>query len=335
MTNSLEANELGPILRDFFHLRMIQQCRVSHRTIASYRDTFRLLLTFAEAHLHKKATDLSLAELDAPLILAFLDYLETYRKNCIRTRNARLAAIRSFLSYAALKEPTSLPSLKQALAIPMKRFDRPTIGFLSREEIDSILEVPNPETWSGQRDRVLFTTLYASGARVSEVIAIKRRDVEVVQCTSLCLFGKGRKERVVPLLRDTIKLVRNWLTYIDSSPQTPLFPNRFGRPMSRSGVEKRLKGAVKKATETCPSLAGKTVSPHVLRHTTAVHLLQSGVDLSVIAILLGHESVATTHHYMDANIEMKERALAALQQTGDTCVRFKPQKDILSFLDSL
>lgn len=335
MKQATVPGNLDEILRDFFCCRMIQQRRVSHETVVSYRDTFRLLLTFAESHLGKKAVDLSMNEMDTTLVLAFLNYLETARGNCIRTRNTRLAAIRSFLNYAALKDPTSLASIKQVLTIPMKRFDRPTVPFLTWKEIDAILQAPNTKTWSGKRDQALFTLLYNTGARVSEIIGAKRLDVESVQCKSLLIHGKGRKDRVVPLLKGTTRLLHNWLSYIEILSETPLFPNRFGNCMSRSGVEKRLRRAVAVAKDECPSLAARKVSPHVLRHTTAAHLLLSGVDLSIIAILLGHESIATTHHYIDANMEMKEKALAVLQNSVGKMVRFKPQNDIIDFLNSL
>ncbi len=335
MIKNTDPPSLADSLRDFFCCRMIQQRRLSYQTVVGYRDTFRLLLAFAESHLQKKVVDLSFSDLDSELILAFLDYLESGRGNCIRTRNARLAAIRSFFHYAALKNPTALPTIKQVLAIPMKRFDRRTVSFLSQDEINAILIAPDTQTWSGRRDRVLLMTLYNTGARVSEIIAVKRDDVESVQCRSLLFHGKGRKDRVVPLLKNTTRLIRNWLPDIDVSPQTPLFPNRFGEPMSRSGVEKRLNKAVQTAFEKCSTLKTKKVSPHVLRHTTATHLLQAGVDLSVIAMLLGHENIVTTHHYMTTNMEMKEKALAALQSPKATLVRYKPQKGLIAFLDSL
>jgi site-specific recombinase XerD len=327
--------DFARLLQLFFLQRLIQQRQVSHRTVTSYRDTFRLLLRFAERRLDKPADELCLADIDANLVLDFLDDLEKQRHNCVRSRNARLAAIRSFLHYAALQEPTALPQIQRVLAIPMKRFDRPVVGFLSREEIEAILSAPDRSTWSGQRDHVLLATLYDTGARVSELIAVRRADVECRHCTAVHLHGKGRKERVVPLSQPTSALVRGWLQQNAADERQPLFPNHFGQPLSRSGVEKRIQAAVKQASRSCPSLRDKTISPHVVRHSTAMHLLQSGVDLPVIALYLGHESVVTTHHYLKADLKMKERALAALQPPGTKTMHFKPTPAVLAFLDTL
>jgi site-specific recombinase XerD len=303
--------------------------------VTSYRDTFRLLLRFAERRLDKPVSQLCLSDMDVDLVLGFLDDLEAHRHNCVRSRNARLAAIRAFLQYAALQEPTALPQIQRVLAIPLKRFERPVVGFLSRKEIEAILNAPDCSRWSGQRDHVLLATLYDTGARVSEIIAVTRGDVESQHCTAVHLHGKGRKERVVPLSKPTSTRVRSWIQQIGSDAGQSLFPNRFGQPMSRSGVEKRLQVAVKLASQNCPSLHEKTISPHVVRHSTAMHLLQSGVDLAVIALYLGHESVVTTHHYLQADLKMKERALAALQTPETKTMRFKPARDVLTFLDTL
>ncbi len=327
--------DFARLLQLFFLQRLIQQRHVSHRTVTSYRDTFRLLLRFAERRLDKPVSELCLSDMDANLVLGFLDDLEKQRHNCVRSRNARLAAIRSFFQYAALQEPTALPQIQRVLAIPMKRFERPVVGFLSREEMEAILNAPDISTWSGQRDHVLLATLYNTGARVSEIIAVTRGDVECEHCVAVHLHGQGRKERVVPLSKPTAALVRSWVQQIGAEAQQALFPNRLGQPMSRSGVEKRLQVAVKLATPFCPSLLDKTVSPHVVRHSTAMHLLQSGVDLAVIALYLGHESVVTTHHYLQADLKMKERALAALQPPETKTMRFKPTPEVLAFLDTL
>jgi site-specific recombinase XerD len=303
--------------------------------VRGYRDTFRLLLRFAEQKLARRATDLSLADIDAPLVLAFLDNLESQRHNCIRSRNTRLAAIRSLMNYAAVQEPSALPGIQRVLAIPMKRFDRPVVGFLTQEEMQAILEAPDTHTWSGQRDQAILSTLYNSGARVSEIIAVRRIDIESERCQAIHLHGKGRKERVVPLWTDTSKLLRAWASRIAADPQQPLFPNRFGQMLTRSGVESRLRRAVIVASNKCPSLRNKSVSPHIIRHTTAMHLLQAGVDLTVIALWLGHESIVTTHQYLEADLQMKEQTLAILQPPGIRIFRYKPSSDVLSFLDGL
>jgi site-specific recombinase XerD len=209
------------------------------------------------------------------------------------------------------------------------------VGFLTREEVEAILAAPNTSTWSGQRDHVLLSTLYNTGARVSEIIAVERQDFEGERYSAIHLHGKGRKERVVPLWKKTAIALRSWLKKIPCDPQQSLFPNRFGQPLSRSGVEKRLQATVHLACPSCPSLRNTRVSPHVVRHSTAMHLLQSGVDLAVIALWLGHESVVTTHQYLQADLQMKEQALAALQPPQTATGRFKPSAAVLAFLDTL
>jgi len=258
--------DLARLLQAFFCQFLMQQRHASPETVNGYRDTFRLLLHFAEQYTGKSITVLSLLDLDAPLVLAFLDDLEVQRHNTVRSRNVRLAAIRAFLHYASLEEPTALPGIQQVLAIPMKRFDRPLVGFLSREEMEAVLQAPDSHTWSGQRDRVLLTTLYNTGARVSEIIAVRRVDLECERAQALHLHGKGRKERVVPLWKQTTRLLREWLLRIGSEPQQPLFPNRFNQVMTRSGVASRLHRAANAATDQCPSLKDKRVSPHLVRH---------------------------------------------------------------------
>jgi len=331
----MNTTDLAHVLQAFFCQRLIQQRHASDQTVTSYRDTFRLLLCFAEQQLGKPVNALCLDDIDVTLVLEFLDYLENQRHNCIRTRNARLAAIRALLHYAALQEPAALPQIQRVLAIPMKRFDRVVVGFLSREEIEAILNAPDTDTWSGQRDASLLTMLYNTGARVSEIIAIKRSDVVDAHCSAVLLHGKGRKERVVPLWKCTSALLRRWMKQISDTAQQPLLPNRFGQPMTRSGVAKRLEVTVNRASPSCPSLHSKVISPHVIRHSTAMHLLQSGVDLAVIALWLGHESIVTTHHYLQADLKMKEQALAALQPPEMATMRFKPSSDVLAFLDGL
>lgn len=335
MTKAATNTDLARLLQTFFCQRLMQERQASPQTINAYRDTFRLLLRFAEAHAGKSVAQLSLADLNARLVLDFLDNLETCRHNKVRSRNARLAAIRAFVHYAMLEEPTLVATMQQVLAIPTKCFDRSLIGYLTRPEMEAILQAPDEHSWSGQRDRALLTTLYNSGARVSEILAARRIDLEGENYQALHLHGKGRKERTVPLWKRTSKLLREWLLRIGPTPQQPLFPNRFNQPMTRSGVASRLRQAVQVATPLCPSLKDKTVSPHTVRHATAMHLLQSGVDITVIALWLGHESVETTHQYLEADMKMKERALAALQPPTLATARFKPSSGLLAFLDSL
>jgi site-specific recombinase XerD len=323
------------LLQNFFSKRLIAQRQASPRTVASYRDTFRLFLRYAQDRKKKPASTLTLADLDAPLILGFLDHLERERHNTARTRNARLSALRSFLHYTALYDPATLPVIQRSLAIPTKRFDRPLVGFLSREEMEAILAAPERSTWSGHRDHVLFATMYNTGARVSEIVTLKVGDAILDQTASVRLHGKGRKERAVPLWKSTAKRLKEWLPRLEGRTDTLLFPNAYGQPLTRSGVENRLRAAVAAAAIRCPSLRKRQISPHVLRHTTAMHLLQSGVDLSVIALWLGHENQQTTHLYIEADLAMKERALKKLQSPPSKTFRFRPTDRLLTFLDTL
>lgn len=335
MKDLVITTDLARLLQAFFCQRLIGQRNASRQTIYSYRDTMRLLLHFSEQFLGKAAADLTLADINATLILAFLENLELQRHNCVHSRNTRLAAIRSFMQYAALQAPQALPSIQKVLAIPMKRFDRPMVRYLTSTEMQAIIDAPDVSTWNGQRDHALFATLYNTGARVSEIISIRCGDFDCNHSQSIHLHGKGRKERVVPLWKSTVKLLRRWLTQIEPGPQHPLFPNRFGQKLSRSGVESRLRLALSKAIMQCPSLRGKIVSPHVIRHTTAMHLLQAGVDLSVIALWLGHENIVTTHQYLEADLRMKEKALEKVHPPTLRSARYKPSSKILSFLENL
>lgn len=335
MNHSLDPPSFPKIVHDFFCAYLINQKNVSHQTVASYRDTFRLLLQFIQRQRQREPSDLTLPELNADLILEFLHYLEEGRGNTIQTRNARLAAIRSFMKYASLRDPRSLVNTESLLAIPLKRTETHLVGYLSFAEINAILNAPDRSTWSGQRDRVMFATFYNTGARVSEICGLRLRDVDLDRSRSVNLHGKGRKERSIPLWKDTIVQIRQWLGRIDSGSSASLFPNRKGEHMTRSGVEDRLEKAVAAATEVCPSLAGRAISPHVLRHTTAMHLLQSGISESVIALWLGHESVTTTHRYVEADLAMKERALSRLQEPATASVRYRPDDSLLAFLETL
>jgi integrase/recombinase XerD len=323
------------LLQDFFQRRLITERGVSAHTIASYRDTFELLLGYAQQRTGRTPSALTLKDLDAPLILDFLDHLENDRGNSARTRNLRLTAIRSFMRHASLRDPTCLPIAQRVLAISPKRFDRPALDFLTREEISALLDAPDTSTWSGRRDATLFAVLYNSGARVSEATRLTNADILLDRASALQLHGKGRKQRVVPLWKATAATLRAWRTHIDPAPDAPVFPNRTGQPLSRSGVKHRLQVALTTATERCPSLANRHISPHTLRHTTAMHLLQSGVDITVIALWLGHEDTATTHHYIEADLAMKTAALDRLEAPTSKPKRFTPPDDLLAFLEKL
>lgn len=323
------------LVRDFFCQRLIAQRNVSARTVASYRDTFRLLLRYAEKHKNRRPTEMTLGCLDAPFVLAFLEHIETERHNSIRSRNLRLTAIRSFMRYAASRNPIYLPLVERVLAIPSKRFDRPMLDFLSRQEIEALLDAPDRSTWSGYRDHVMFTTFYNTGARVSEIINLHVSDIRFERDASILINGKGRKQRAVPLWKSTVTALRHWLRRLDGKLEAPVFPNREGSPLSRSGVVYRLSLAVREAAKECPTLEGRKVSPHTLRHTTAMHLLQAGVDITVIALWLGHESPVTTHHYIEADLKMKERALSTIQQPPSRNLRYRPGDRLISFLEGL
>ena len=333
--NSPSASiKLAPLVQQFFTERLIAQSNVSPRTVVAYRDTFRLLLTWFEQKLRKRPEQLMLTELNVTRVAAFLDYLEIERHNAIRSRNARFAALRSFLSFAAHKEPAALGTIQAVLALPMKRFERPLLGYLTREEIDVVLDAPDGTTWSGQRDRVMLATLYNTGARVSELIGLTVGNVVLGSCAFVHLQGKGRKQRTVPLWKTTATSLRHWLRAYPRPADQPLFPNRVGGPMTRTGVTNRLQLAVETAALRCSTLK-RQISPHTVRHSTAMHLLQAGVDISVIALWLGHESIETTHIYVEADLAMKERALGAMQAPSVKSQRFRPTKDVLAFLEKL
>lgn len=323
------------LVQDLFLRRLIDQRGASQRTVESYRDAFELLFGYLEQRLRRPASALTLADLDAPIILDFLDHLETVRQNCARTRNARLAAIHSFMRYAAIRDPASLPITTRVLAIPAKRFDRPVLGHLSRDEIAAILAAPDRRTWTGERDAVLLAVAYNTGARVSELCGLRVGDVLVERQSALHLHGKGRKQRAIPLWTTTADQLRVWLHKIGADPDSPLFPNRNGKAISRSGVRDRLHRAVTTAAETCPSLQSRTVSPNTLRHTTAMHLLESGADLSVVALWLGHSSPAVTHQYLEADLARKEATLNRLTDLNPSPRRFRPNDRILAFLEQL
>jgi integrase/recombinase XerD len=328
--------ELPELLQQFFCVYLANQRNASSCTIASYRDTIRLLLQFLACRLNRPADKLQLADLGAKHLLTFLNYVEKVRKNGARTRNQRLAAIRSFLRYVGHQAPDAMLIVQQALAIPQKKYERRLLDFLSREEIEAVLQSPPSDRWSGRRDRALFLAMYNTGARVSEILAVRVADVVWGRPATLRLHGKGRKERVIPLWRKTAAILRDWVRHNKLGPASPLFPNANREAMTRSGVEKRLARATHKAMAQCRTLREKTVSPHVLRHTTAMHLLQSGVDLTVIALWLGHEDLTTTHHYMTADLNMKARALSQVQEpSGVRSTRYRPVSKLLSFLENL
>ena len=326
---------LGPLLQEFFMERLINQRHASARTVSAYRDCFRLLLTFAEHQLHRRPADLALQDLQASLILKFLDHLEKPRHNSIRCRNARFAAIRSFMHYAGYKEPAALSVIQSVLGIPMKRFDRPLVGFISRAHVEAITAAPTAATWTGRRDRVMFATLYNTGARVSELIGMQVCDLILESSSAVRIRGKGRKERTVPLWASTVAQLRSWRRELHGTAEGPVFPSRTGGRLSRTTVAERLQLAVEAAAKQYPELLKQTISPHTFRHSIAMHLLQAGVDITVIALWLGHESPSTTHIYVEADLTMKERALRSLQPPATVPIRYRPPDRILRFLQGL
>ena len=333
--NAKTETNFSALLQQFFLERLIQQRHASTRTIQSYRDSFRCLLAFAERRLHKRPTALVLEDLAAPFILEFLEYLEKERHNSIRSRNARFAAIRSFMHYISLKEPCALALARSVLAIPMKRFERPLVGFLSREHMEAIIEAPDPATWSGQRDRVMFATLYNTGARVSELIGMRIADLSFESGPAIHIRGKGRKERQVPLWPDTARQLKRWLRQYPREPDEPLFINRAGNALTRVGITERLKLAAARAARQYPQLVKQRIAPHIARHSLAMHMLQSGTHITVIALYLGHESPVTTHMYLDADLEMKQRALKTLHGPKHSSLRYRPSDNLLQFLQGL
>jgi len=324
------------LLEAFFTDRLMLQRQASPNTIASYRDTFCLLFSFAKQHLKKSPSMLTINDLDAPFIGAFLEHLEKDRGNSARSRNARLAAIHSFFRYVALHDPMHSALIQRVLAIPSKRYDRRPIEFLSRPEIDALLEAPDQSIWAGRRDRALLLLAVQTGLRVSELIELRCQDIVLDAGAHVHCHGKGRKERCTPLRKEAANVLRGWLReYNSSSSEEPLFPNARGGSLSRDGVEYILTKHVATAREKCLSLKKKRVSPHVLRHTAAMDLLQHGVDRSVIALWLGHESPETTQMYLHANLKLKEQALAKTAPLNVRPGRYRPSDQLLAFLKSL
>lgn len=323
------------LVQVFFAEHLTQQRALSPCTVAAYRDTFMLFLDFASTRCAGSPATMKLADITPELILAFLDHLEQERHNAVRSRNARLAALRSFLKFAAHRDVASLHVIERALGVPMKRFERPMLGFLSREEMLAVIGTPT-SSWISQRDHLLLRLLYNTGARVSEIIGVRLSDVVLNAAACVHLHGKGRKQRSLPLWRSTVKAARAWLKLNPQLVSTSaLLPNRDGEAMTRDNVAKRLALAVQKAAKVNAELAKRHISPHTIRRTTAMHLLQSGAGIDVIALWLGHESPTTTHQYVEADLTMKDRALARLQEPDSNIRRYRAPDSLLEFLKTL
>lgn len=326
---------LANTLQAFFTERLIRQRHVSQHTVAAYRDALRLLLSFAAQRTGAQPARLDIADLDAPLIAAFLDHLERDRGNSVRTRNARLAAIHSLYRYAALQHPDQADTIQRVLAIPPKRFDRALVTFLTASEIDALLDAPDCLTWTGRRDRAMLLLAIQTGLRVSEFIGLKCCDVHLGTGPHVACHGKGRKDRITPLTNPTVAVLRVWLAERGGQLTDPLFPNRRGRMLTRDAVERRLTKYAAIATQHCPSLRGKKITAHALRHAAAMQLLRAGVDTSVIALWLGHERLETTHIYLHADLALKERALARTTPPSTPAGRYRAPDKLLAFLEAL
>jgi len=326
---------LAPTLEAFFTQRLIGQRHASPNTIASYRDTFRLLLAFAQARTGRPPSRLALEDLDAPLIAAFLGHLETERHNGARTRNTRLAAVHSLFRFAALARPEHAELIARVLAIQPKRADRAIVTYLTDCEVDALLAAPDLGSWLGRRDHALLLTMIQTGLRVSELCSLNRADVILDGGAHLHCHGKGRKQRITPLTRQTATALRAWITAHPAGPADPLFSTVRGGRLSRDAVERLLTKHTAAAARGCPTLTTKPVSPHVLRHTCAMRLLHAGVDMTVIALWLGHESTRTTDIYLHADLALKEKALARTTPPDTRPGRYRAPDSLLAFLDSL
>lgn len=324
------------LLERFFTQRLMQQRQASAHTIASYRDTFKMLLQFVQKRLRKAPSALALADIDAPLVAAFLDDLEQARGVGARTRNLRLTAVHSFFRFASYEAPGHAAQIARVLAIPAKKFDRGLVPFLSRSEVDALLAAPDQQTWSGRRDHALILVAVQTGLRLSELTGLRNDDVNLSTGSHVRVTGKGRKERCTPLSKGSRAVLAAWLREPPKVPAgQPVFPNARGGPLSAHGVQYLLAKHAATARRSCTSLRRKRVSPHVLRHTTAMDLLQAGVEQSVIALWLGHESIETTQIYLDANLELKEKMLAKTTPLNGQPGRFRPEDDLLAFLTGL
>jgi site-specific recombinase XerD len=329
------ATDLAPLLERFFTQRLMQQRQASPHTIRSYRDTFRHFLKFAQHRLHQPPSQLTIEQIDAPLIVAFLDKLEKQGGLTVRSRNLRLTALHSFFRYAAFELPDHAAQIQRVLAIPSKRFTRTLVSFLSRAEVDALLAAPDRTTWSGRRDYAFILIAVQTGLRLSEMTGLSREDLTLAAGAHVRVIGKGRKERCIPLAKSTRAVLKTWLKEPPRGEGDVLFPSARGRRLSVHGVQYLLNKHRLVAAKACPSLLQQRVTVHRLRHTMAMDLLQSGVERSVIALWLGHESVETTQIYLEATIEMKAQALAKATPPQGKSGRYQPGDKLLNFLNSL
>jgi site-specific recombinase XerD len=326
---------LAPTLQAFFTDRLTRQKNASPHTIAAYRDTLRLLLGFAWQHTGTPPSRLGIEDLDAPLVATFLDHLEHERSNSARSRNARLAAIHSLFGFAALRHPEHAEVIARVLAIPPKRFTRAVVSYLTDQETKALLAAPDTSRWIGRRDHALLAVAIQTGLRVSELTGLRGQDIQLGRGAHLRCTGKGRKQRCTPLTTHTATILRAWLRERRGQPADPLFVTSRGRALSRDTVALLITRHAAKASQACPSLQAKTITPHTLRHTAAMRLLHAGVDTSVIALWLGHEKTDTVQIYLHADLSLKERALARTTPPGTAPGRYRPPDDLLAFLEAL
>lgn len=326
---------LAPTLEGFFTERLLNQRQASPHTVDAYSTTFRLLLRFVQQRTGKAPSALDFEDLDSSIIGAFLDHLEHERHNSVRTRNSRLAAVHSLFRFAALHHPEHAALIQRVLAIPTKRYDRADVSFLGREEVDALLATPDRARWIGRRDHALLVTVVQTGLRVSELTGLCCGDVNLAKGAHIRCLGKGRKERCTPLTTQTVAVLRVWLQERRGEPGDPLFSTSRGRRLSSDAVALLVAKYAKAAQQRCPTLKNKTVSPHVLRHSAAMSLLHAGVDITVIAMWLGHESIETTQVYVHADLAIKERALARTTPLGTASGRYRAPDALLAFLEAL
>jgi integrase/recombinase XerD len=331
----MTTNTLPALIQQFFTDRLCTQMEASPNTIAGYRDTFRLLLRFASEQIGKGPAKLKVDDLDCVLVADFLAHVESERRNSARSRNTRLAAIRSFFRFVAMSEPAYMLHCQKILAMPSKRYVRRTVEFLDRTEQIALLAAPDRSTWMGRRDHAILIMALQTGLRASELINLRRCDIVTGAGAHIRCEGKGRKERCTPLRRETVKVMEVWLKERAGNDGDPLFPTIKGTKLSRDALEAIVRKHVLSASRLCPSLAGKRVSPHVLRHSTAMELLHHGVDQTVIALWLGHESVETTQVYLHADMRLKEAALARIKAPESKSGRYRPDDSLLAFLESI
>lgn len=327
---------LPALIQRFFTDRLCVQMEASRHTVAGYRDTFRLLLRYASARHGKPPVKLTIEDVDADLVADFLVHTETARGNSARSRNTRLAAIRSFFRYVAMADPTWLLHCQRVLAMPNKRYVKRTVTFLDSDEIAALLAAPDRKTWAGRRDHALLLLAVQTGLRASELVGLRCSDVVLGSGSHICCMGKGRKERATPLRRETARLLAAWIgNDNDKDESSPLFPSIRGERLSRDALEHLVRKHCLTAARACPSIGAKRVTPHTLRHSTAMDLLHHGVDPAVIALWLGHENVETTQIYIHADMRMKEKALARVAAPATPSSRFRPDDQLLAFLEAL